>query len=116
VDLVVDDIKEAIQRDTEAEKAVGWGVIWHPTPAFKRMLWVGIGAAVAQQAVGIDAIQYFLLDILEKSGVESQSSQTLILIFLGLVKLFFVYVGGKLFDRRGRRPLIFVSLIGKLLL
>lgn len=115
MDPVVDDIKEAIQRDTAAEKAVGWNVIWHPTPAFRRMLLVGIGAAVAQQAVGIDAIQYFLLDILEKSGVESQKSQTLILIMLGLVKLFFVFVGGKLFDRTGRRPLFFVSLIGKFL-
>lgn len=113
MDPVVDDIKESIERDATAEKEVGWNIIWHPTPAFRRMLWVGVGTAIAQQAVGIDAIQYFLIDILYQSGVQSQNSQTLVLIFLGLVKLFFVYVGGKLFDRCGRRPLFFVSLVGK---
>ena len=29
------------------------------------MLIVGVGVAVAQQAVGIDAIQYYLLDVLK---------------------------------------------------
>ena len=31
---------------------------------------------------------------------------------LGLIKLVFIVVGGKLFDRTGRRPLFFVSLLG----
>jgi MFS family permease len=74
---------------------------------------VGVGMAVSQQAVGIDAIQYFLIDILDKSGVTGQLQQTLILIFLGIVKLAFIVVGGKLFDRKGRRPLFFTSLVGE---
>jgi MFS family permease len=53
-----------------------------------------------------------LLDVLEDSGIESEEKQSFILILLGLLKLAFVVVGGKCFDRRGRRPLFFISLLG----
>jgi len=53
----VADIREAIAREEAAERAVGWNVIRKPTPALRRMLLVGVGIAIAQQAVGIDAIQ-----------------------------------------------------------
>jgi hypothetical protein len=36
-----------------------------------------------------------------------------VLILLGLVKLGFVFVGGTLFDIKGRRPLLFASLAGR---
>jgi MFS family permease len=112
VDSVVQDIKEALEREKEAEKAVGWNIILSPSPAIRRMLIVGIGTAVAQQAVGIDAIQYYLIDVLKESGVESEKGRLGILMLLGVLKLTFVFVGGKLFDRKGRRPLLFVSLAG----
>lgn len=112
VDPVIEDIKDAVKRERLAENAIGWNVILFPTPAIKRMLIVGVLTAVAQQAVGIDAIQYYLIDVLEESGIESEKGRLGILILLGLLKLFFVIIGGKLFDRRGRRPLFFVSLIG----
>jgi MFS family permease len=57
VQPVIQDINEAIERDAAAEKAVGWGILLHPTPAIRRMMLVGVGTAIAQQAVGIDAIQ-----------------------------------------------------------
>jgi MFS family permease len=87
-------------------------VILFPTPAFKRMLLVGVGTAIAQQAVGIEAIQYFLVFILDESGIKSRKSQMGILIALGLIKVIFIVLAGHLFDRRGRRPLFFLSLIG----
>ena len=87
-------------------------VIFFPTPAFKRMLIVGVGTAIAQQAVGIDAIQYFLVYILDEIGFQDRNAQTGILIALGLIKLSVVVVAGHLFDRMGRRPLFFMSLIG----
>jgi MFS family permease len=112
VDLVIQDIQNALLREQAAEHAVGWGIVFAPTPAFRRMLLVGVGTAVAQQAVGIDAIQYYLLDVLADSGIESDKKQNLLLICLGLLKLLFIFVGGTLFDKRGRRPLFFVSLLG----
>ena len=49
---IIDDIKEALERERIAEQSLGWSVILSPTPAFRRMLMVGIGTAIAQQAVG----------------------------------------------------------------
>lgn len=106
------DIKEALQRERVAEQAVGWNIVLFPTPAIRRMLMVGICTAIAQQAVGIDAIQYYLIDVLEESGVQSEKSRLAILMMLGVLKLVFIVVGGVLFDRRGRRPLLFASLAG----
>ena len=87
-------------------------MILFPSPAFKRMLLVGVGTAIAQQAVGIDAIQYFLVYILDESGIKSRIAQTWILIVLGFIKLPAIVLAGHLFDRKGRRPLFFVSLLG----
>jgi MFS family permease len=111
VDLVIEDIKESLERERLAEKTLGWSVIFHPTPAFRRMLVVGIGILVAQQAVGIDAIQYYLLDVLS-STIDSKQGQNLVLILLGLIKLGCIFVAGKLFDTRGRRFFVYLSLIG----
>lgn len=112
VDAIVADIEDALEREREAEHGIGWSVILHPTPAFRRMLFVGIGTAASQQLVGIDAIQYYLIDVIAQSGIDSREKQSLVLVFLGLLKLAFVVVGGKLFDRYGRRPLLFTSLLG----
>lgn len=109
---IIQDIQGAIERDAAAEKAIGWAVLLRPTPAFASMLWVGVGIAMAQQAVGIDAIQYYLLHIIEQTGVESPQEQSLILVYMGITKLVFVIIGGRCFDQRGRRPLLFLSLLG----
>jgi MFS family permease len=114
VEPVAQDIKEALERERIAEQNIGWNVILFPTRAIKRMLIVGVGTAVAQQAVGIDAIQYYLIDVLDESGIKSEKAQLGVLMLLGILKLLFIVVGSKLLDRRGRRPLFFVSLIGKL--
>ena len=87
-------------------------VILFPSPAFKRMLLVGVGVAITQQDVGIDAIQYFLVYILDESGIHSRSAQMAILIMLGVIKLVVIVLAGHLFDRKGRRPLFIVSLLG----
>jgi MFS family permease len=96
-----------------AEQNIGWNIIFLPTPAIRRMLIVGVATAVSQQAVGIDAIQYYLMDILKESGIENEKSRLGVLMLLGMVKLVFIFVGGYYFDKSGRRPLFFISLLGK---
>jgi hypothetical protein len=113
VEGVINEIKEALERETAAERAVGWDVIFFPSPAFKRMLLVGIGTAVAQQLVGIDAIQYFLMFIIEEAGIDERVWQSILLIALGVLKLVVIVFAGSLFDTKGRRPLFFWSLIGE---
>ena len=112
VEPILEDIQESIERDEKAEHAAGWAIILHPSPAFQRMLMVGIGTAVAQQAVGIDAIQYYLLDVIEDSGIDNNTKEGMVLTSLLVKKLCFVFVGAKLFDKQGRRRLLFISLIG----
>lgn len=105
-------IEKSIELEKEANDAVGWEVIMRPSPGIRRMLVVGIGTVVAQQAVGIDAIQYYLLDVMAQSGIRSESQRDTILILLGLLKLFMAWLGGRLFDSQGRRKLLFLSLTG----
>jgi len=52
VDPVLADIKEAIERDTTAKLSVGWDFLCSNSPALRRMMIVGVGTAIAQQAVG----------------------------------------------------------------
>lgn len=115
-DYNIDSILQEIQDVTETEKLIQGVVTWRhlfvPSPAFRRMLFVGIGMAVAQQITGIDAIQYFLVFILKESGIESRENQSKILILLGIIKLFVILLAGSLFDTRGRKPLLFLSLSG----
>lgn len=114
IDQIINEIHESIAREQIVEQyAAGWDRIFRPTPAIRRMLYVGVGTAVAQQAVGIDAIQYYLVDVIERLGISADTYQSsIILISLGMVKLVMLVVGGQLFDRYGRRPLFFTSLIG----
>lgn len=112
IDPVFADIKESIERDTTARLSVGWDFLCVPSPALRRMMMVGVGTAIAQQAVGIDAIQYYLVDVIEDSGIKSREGQSVVLMILGGIKLFFIFIGGKLFDRSGRRFLFFISLVG----
>lgn len=60
----------------------------------------------------LDAIMFYLLLDIRQAGITSELGQLSALIILGVVKLAFVFVGAHLFDRLGRRPLLFVSLIG----
>lgn len=136
IDEVVDDIQNSIELERQASSAVGWSeftvtviqapcaenscsfllcctdAIFFPSPAVRRMLIVGIGMATIQQAVGIDAVMFYLMFVIKGSGINTELGEVSALIVLGLVKLVFVFVGASLFDRLGRRPLLFVSLCG----
>jgi len=112
IDTIIKEVQESMERESAAQTSTDWRTLLCPTPAIRRMLVVGIGIAISQQLVGIDAIQYYLLDVIEETGIDDTTRETLVLIALGIVKLTFIIIGGKLFDRRGRRPLLFVSLLG----
>lgn len=112
VDHALFEMRDTIEKETRDETKVGWSMIFCPTPAIRRMLLVGLGTAIAQQAVGIDALQYFMLFIIEASGITSPDQQTWVLVGLGVVKLTFAWIGGQLFDGQGRRKLFFISLWG----
>jgi sugar porter (SP) family MFS transporter len=113
VDQVMEDIQESLEIEQAASQVVGWkSLLCFPSPAIRRMLVVGVGIAIIQQAVGIDAVMFYLVFVIRQSGITSDVGQLVALIILGTVKLLFVFVGAKLFDRVGRRIMLFISLIG----
>lgn len=112
MDLIIADIKEALERERIAEHSIGWSVIFRPSPAIRRMLFLGLLVPVAQQAAGIDAIQYYLLDIMRIVGISSKAERHIFLIGIGLVKLSAIVFSSQLLDRLGRRFVILLSLAG----
>lgn len=110
---VISEIQKALMLEQVAANVVGWrALLCRPSPAVRRMLIVGIGIATIQQAVGIDSIMFYLMFVIQASGIQSNTGQALALIVLGTVKLAFVFVGACLLDRWGRRRLLFTSLLG----
>ena len=112
IDAVIRTIEENIAVETRESGSVTWRQMFHPNPALRRMLVVGIGVAICQQLVGIDAIQYFLLFIMQNSGITDSDEQFRYLIMIGCLKLGCIFIAGALFDSRGRRPLLFCSCAG----
>ena len=67
INLLMDDINESTERDSmAADGKTGWAMINDPTPAFRLIIMLGLFLSFAQQAVGIDAMQYLSLDILKE--------------------------------------------------
>lgn len=109
---MVEDIREGLERELIAERSFGWSILCNPTPAFRRVLLLAWGITLAQQAVGVDAIQYYLLDVIKEAGITSDNETTFILIGMSLIKLQCVFICSRMIDFQGRRFVIFLSLIG----
>lgn len=106
-------IRQNIAKEMAANDAVSWkSLLCCPRPAIRRTLIVGVGIAIAHDAIGIAAIQYYLTNILEEAGLSEHEFQTYILIILGSLKVAFGCVAAFLFDARGRRQILFISLSG----
>lgn len=114
VNEVIDEMKESLAEEAYVEKNVGWQALLFPSPAVRRMMIVGIGSAIIQQICGIDAIQYYLVEILEDSGVDTNDRAGW-LILISTLKFTFIVIAAKQFDSQGRRPLFFISFTGMIL-
>jgi hypothetical protein len=111
-DAAVEAIDAALRAEEASRRSVSWRALACPGRALRRMLLVGVGVAVAQQLSGIDAIQYFLVYILEHAGVADRTGRFLASIGLGALKLGCIVVAGRVFDRRGRKPMLCGSCAG----
>ena len=99
-------------KTLKTSTAQGWDAILSPSPAVKRMVIVGVGSAIAQQICGIDAIQYYLVEILKDSGVEDTNERAGWLILFSILKFSFLFVAAYCFDKKGRKPMFLFSLSG----
>ena len=114
INVLMDDINESTERDTmAADGKTGWAMINDPTPAFRLIIMLGLFLSFAQQAVGIDAMQYLSLDILKASGIESEMTQDILLLVLAVTQLQCSFISARTVDNYGRQSLLSISITGK---
>ncbi|WP_039378215.1 sugar porter family MFS transporter [Parachlamydia acanthamoebae] len=82
------------------------------TPWVKRMLVVGIGLAIFQQATGINTIIYYAPIIFELAGFKSAVGAVFATSIIGAVNLIATLFALKLLDTLGRRILLLIGLAG----
>ena len=82
-------------------------------PALKPALLIGIGLAMFQQITGINTVIYFAPSIFKMSGFESSAVAILATLGIGVINVFFTVVSLFLIDRWGRKPLLYVGLVGE---
>lgn len=109
VDDVLSEIKESVAMDARNQAGTSWMSVIFPSRPLRRTLLISVGIASCQQLVGINAVQYFLMPLMETSGVSSRFDRFLYLVGLGIIKLACIFVAAKLFDSLGRRPLMLTS-------
>ena len=113
---VLEDIRYEVAYDKEVNKegTIGsWSsLLCSKSPAMRRALLVGVGAGVSQQVAGVDAIQAYLNTVLAAAGIPEGQLSNGIQLGLMFMKLLFTMLGAYLSDRKGRRPMFFISTLG----
>jgi MFS transporter, SP family, major inositol transporter len=77
----------------------------------RRLLWIGIGLAIVQQATGINTVNYYAPTILESAGVGT-SAALVLTITVGVVGVGGTILGIYLLGHVNRRPLVMTGFIG----
>jgi MFS transporter, SP family, major inositol transporter len=77
----------------------------------RRVLWIGIGLAIVQQATGINTVNYYAPTILESAGVGT-SAALVLTIAVGVVGVGGTILGIYLLGHVNRRPLVITGFIG----
>ena len=75
----------------------------------RRLLWIGIGLAIVQQATGINTVNYYAPTILESAGVGT-SAALVLTITVGVVGVGGTILGIYLLGHVNRRPLVMIGL------
>jgi major inositol transporter-like SP family MFS transporter len=77
----------------------------------RRLLWIGIGLAIVQQATGINTVNYYAPTILESAGLGT-SAALVLTISVGVVGIFGTVLGIYLLGHVNRRPLVMIGFTG----
>jgi major inositol transporter-like SP family MFS transporter len=77
----------------------------------RRILYIGIGLAVVQQATGINTVNYYAPTILKSTGLGTSAS-LVATIAVGVTSVIMTLVGIYLLGVRNRRPLLMTGFIG----
>jgi major inositol transporter-like SP family MFS transporter len=98
------------QRDVQEDKGAALRDL-RAFPWMRRVLWIGIGLAVVQQATGINTVNYYAPTILENAGLGT-SAALVLTIAVGVVGVVGTILGIVLLGHINRRPLVMTGFIG----
>ncbi|KAK1368579.1 putative polyol transporter 4 [Heracleum sosnowskyi] len=120
----IENEREVEERLAEIQKAAGHGnaeqyevkAVWrellHPSPGVLRMLITGCGIQCFQQITGIDTTVYYSPIIFQTAGISNKTKLLAATVAVGFTKTTFILVAILVIDRKGRKPLLYVSTIG----
>lgn len=78
----------------------------------RKSLLIGMGLTIIQQVTGINTIIYYAPTIFEMAGFQTSHVAILATMGIGGVNLLFTVIALPLIDLWGRKPLLFIGLIG----
>jgi major inositol transporter-like SP family MFS transporter len=110
VEIEYELIVEHAQRDVSEDKGAALrdlrAYLW-----MRRIVFVGIGLAIVQQATGINTAIYYAPSILESTGLGT-SAALVATIAVGVISVTMTIVGIILLGRMNRRPLLITGFAG----
>ncbi|NVN00357.1 sugar porter family MFS transporter [Arthrobacter sp. SDTb3-6] len=90
------------------------GHVWKDlkaSPWMRRLLWIGVGLAIIQQATGINTVNYYAPTILEKSGL-GVSASLVATVAVGVTSVLTTVLGIWLLGYIGRRRMLVIGFCG----
>jgi major inositol transporter-like SP family MFS transporter len=104
--VVVEHAKRDVAEDKGAAIRDLRGYVW-----MRRILWIGLGLAIVQQATGINTVNYYAPTILKAAGVGT-SAALLLTVTVGIVGVIGTILGIVLLGFVNRRPLLMTGFVG----
>lgn len=118
---VLEKIRERMQARKELEEIentiVNEGKVKKATfrdlklPHVRRIILIGIGIAMIQQLTGVNSIMYYGTEILKDAGFSTEAA-LIGNIANGVISVAATFVGIVLLDKVGRRPMLFIGMVG----
>jgi major inositol transporter-like SP family MFS transporter len=106
------EFNEIVAASGAAQKERGH--VWRDlkaNPWMRRLLWIGIGLAIVQQATGINTVNYYAPTILEQSGL-GVSASLVATIGVGVTSVLTTVLGIWLLGYVGRRKMLIIGFSG----
>ena len=104
--VVVEHAKRDVAEDKGAAIRDLREYVW-----MRRVLWIGLGLAIVQQATGINTVNYYAPTILKAAGVGT-SAALLLTVTVGIVGVVGTILGIVLLGFVNRRPLLMTGFVG----
>jgi len=106
------EFKEIVETSGTAQKERGHALRdLKANPWMRKLLWIGIGLAIVQQATGINTVNYYAPTILEQSGL-GVSASLVATIAVGVTSVLTTILGIYLLGFIGRKKMLIIGFSG----